>query len=243
MASNSYVNKVEFGNQTIMDLTNDTVEPNDVIQGKTFHDKSGTPQIGTYEAPTITDITPSNTSPVSLVANGQYRTISAGKAVASVTNLAPSNASPATIAANTIYKGTAAGKAVASVTSATPSDTSPPALASGTVYKPSAAGYLFSSKNLFKRGTFTSTLNTSQSINMGFKPKYLAIRWANKGMWIYDSSYNSTTYLRATANILANGTIGGSGGDGQFVSLNTNGITIKPSSSDFVGTAYYFAIG
>lgn len=46
MASNPYVNKVQYGDQTVMDLTNDTVTPNDVLQGKSFHDRSGAPQTG-----------------------------------------------------------------------------------------------------------------------------------------------------------------------------------------------------
>lgn len=46
MADNPYVNKVEFGNRTIMDLTNDDVTPSDVLQGVGFHDRSGSPQTG-----------------------------------------------------------------------------------------------------------------------------------------------------------------------------------------------------
>ena len=46
MANNPYVNKVEYGNRTIMDLTNDDVTEDDVLQGKSFHDRSGAPQTG-----------------------------------------------------------------------------------------------------------------------------------------------------------------------------------------------------
>lgn len=46
MANNPYVNKVEYAGQTIMDLTNDTITPSDVLNGATFHDRSGTPQTG-----------------------------------------------------------------------------------------------------------------------------------------------------------------------------------------------------
>lgn len=41
------INKVVYGNQTLVDLTSDTVEPGDVAQGKTFHDRSGATQTGT----------------------------------------------------------------------------------------------------------------------------------------------------------------------------------------------------
>ena len=46
MASNPYVNKVEYAGQTLMDLTGDTVTPSDVLAGATFHDRSGSPQTG-----------------------------------------------------------------------------------------------------------------------------------------------------------------------------------------------------
>lgn len=46
MASNPYVNKVEYDGQTLMDLTGDTVTANDVRSGVTFHDRSGAAQQG-----------------------------------------------------------------------------------------------------------------------------------------------------------------------------------------------------
>lgn len=47
MANNPYVNKVQFGNETLIDLTSDTVTPDKVLNGVTFHDKSGALQTGT----------------------------------------------------------------------------------------------------------------------------------------------------------------------------------------------------
>lgn len=66
MASNPNVNKVVYGNQTIMDLTNDDVTPADVAEGKTFHDRSGAQQTGTgnYYSPNDTAETD--------IANGDY---------------------------------------------------------------------------------------------------------------------------------------------------------------------------
>lgn len=46
MANNPYVNKVDYAGHTLMDLTGDTVSPSDVLNGVTFHDRSGTPQTG-----------------------------------------------------------------------------------------------------------------------------------------------------------------------------------------------------
>lgn len=52
--ANQYVNKVIYGNETLIDLTGDTVTESDVINGKRFHDKSGAISTGTctYDADT-----------------------------------------------------------------------------------------------------------------------------------------------------------------------------------------------
>lgn len=41
------INKVVYGNQTLIDLTADTVTESDVAQGVTFHDASGQQRVGT----------------------------------------------------------------------------------------------------------------------------------------------------------------------------------------------------
>lgn len=43
------VNHVQFGNQTLIDLRNDTAEPSGVTKGMTFHNRNGELMIGTYE--------------------------------------------------------------------------------------------------------------------------------------------------------------------------------------------------
>lgn len=43
MANNPYVNKVEYGGQTLIDLTEDTVTAANLLSGKTAHDASGAP--------------------------------------------------------------------------------------------------------------------------------------------------------------------------------------------------------
>lgn len=44
----TYTNKVVLGNGTVLiDISTDTIEKSDVINKKTFHDKSGAPQVGT----------------------------------------------------------------------------------------------------------------------------------------------------------------------------------------------------
>ena len=45
--ANQYNNKIVYGNETLIDLTGDTITAADVINGKTFHLKSGAPATGT----------------------------------------------------------------------------------------------------------------------------------------------------------------------------------------------------
>jgi hypothetical protein len=41
MANNQYVNKVVFGDETLIDLSSDTIAANKMLNGTTAHDKSG----------------------------------------------------------------------------------------------------------------------------------------------------------------------------------------------------------
>lgn len=47
MANNQYANKVIFGTETILDLTQDTITADKLAYGATAHDKSGAPIVGT----------------------------------------------------------------------------------------------------------------------------------------------------------------------------------------------------
>lgn len=44
---NQTVNKVEFGNQTIMDITDTSANANDVIEGEVFYSATGARTVGT----------------------------------------------------------------------------------------------------------------------------------------------------------------------------------------------------
>ena len=44
--ANQYINKVIYGNRTLIDLTGDTVEAAKILTGYTAHDKSGAPITG-----------------------------------------------------------------------------------------------------------------------------------------------------------------------------------------------------
>ena len=47
MANNPYVNKVQYGNTTLIDLTSDTVTADKLMQGYTAHDRTGALVVGT----------------------------------------------------------------------------------------------------------------------------------------------------------------------------------------------------
>lgn len=56
MANNPYVNKVKFGNNTVMDISDTDAEEADVVEGKTFYKKTGSRATGTasYYSPNDT---------------------------------------------------------------------------------------------------------------------------------------------------------------------------------------------
>lgn len=53
MANNEYVNKVMFGNSTIMDISDTTAEAGTVVEGYTFYTRSGAPATGTLTDATV----------------------------------------------------------------------------------------------------------------------------------------------------------------------------------------------
>lgn len=62
MANNPYVNKVQFGNTVVMDISGDTVAANKMLSGTTAHDKSGASITGSIPTKTNSDITLSKDS-------------------------------------------------------------------------------------------------------------------------------------------------------------------------------------
>lgn len=62
----------------------------DVKSGKTFYNSDYTKRTGTYVEPTITSITPSNTSPVSMSSGSNYSPTASGYAIAGYQSISPS---------------------------------------------------------------------------------------------------------------------------------------------------------
>lgn len=54
MANNEYVNRVDFGDETLIDISDTTAEPEDVIEGQVFYTKSGAQAMGTLGDATTT---------------------------------------------------------------------------------------------------------------------------------------------------------------------------------------------
>lgn len=63
MANNPYINKVEYGGNTLIDLTGDTVTAGDMLSGVTAHDRSGASIQGTLVPVLSVDVNGSTLTP------------------------------------------------------------------------------------------------------------------------------------------------------------------------------------
>lgn len=169
------VNKVVYGNDTLIDLTSDTVTSATMLNGTTAHDASGASITGSYVPPaTPTSLTPSNSSPATITSGETYTATANGKAVASITNIIPLNSSPVRLAGFTPYvinSGSSTevqGYAIESYSAYTPSTTnrSNSRLNIGSIYKIGVRyGYLYGAiptgRNLFSYTTQPNRDSTS----------------------------------------------------------------------------------
>lgn len=109
-----------------------------------------------------------------------------------------------------------------------------------------------------KADTFTSPNNTSLSINVGFKPKKLAIYFTGStetavggGLisWIYDEDYMGSAkflkILRSGTTYTASVSAFDEANSNTLVSIDANGFTVKTNTNtSFTGkTWHYIAIG
>ena len=264
MANNTYVNKVVFGNDTLLDLTSDTVTANDVKSGVTFHDRTGAPLSGQF-SPTL--ITPDNDTPVNLTAGSVVEPTTGGYAVEYLTGLTPSNSSPRFIADGEIYKALDTGYAIESYIDKTPSDSSPASVPSGSIIRPSDSGYLFKTNNFFsdqinvyavnarggnnfsKTQTITITKKVSQFVLIvnlwnGASGTYWTNAYKNS-VSVNNQSYNDWASLITAIGIANSGTYA-SGYSAWFAvctkTLNVNDIVKLDLSSAGANTNYALAI-
>ena len=210
MANNPYVNKVIYGNQTLIDTTGDTAVASDVASGKTFHSATGEQLTGTKTAPT--SITPSNASPVALSSSGEYAPTESGYAIKQYTNVDPNPSGGGTGTyhiTNTndarIFKSE--GWIVPDRTEVTPSNSSPVSLQSSKNYyiaSSSNGGYAIESYN-----TINPSNSTPPSLASGSIYKTTDVGHAIKGYSVFQEG---TLILPAPA--------------GTFVKFEGSGVAI-----------------
>lgn len=72
MANNTYVNKVIYSGITLIDISDSTVSPSDIKDGKKAYDKSGSPIIGSLDIQlAVTDFS----GTISLISGNDYKFI------------------------------------------------------------------------------------------------------------------------------------------------------------------------
>ena len=67
------ISKVVYGNNTLIDLSSDTVDAEHLLNGYTAHNSAGTAVTGSYVVPTITNVVPDDTNPPYLAVNNNYK--------------------------------------------------------------------------------------------------------------------------------------------------------------------------
>lgn len=72
MANNPNVNKVVYGNQTVMDITDTTAEEGDVVNGKTFYKANGARSTGSAVIPDISNCYQTTDTAETDIADGDY---------------------------------------------------------------------------------------------------------------------------------------------------------------------------
>ena len=96
-------NKIIYGNNTLLDLTQDTVTDIGLVKGTTAHDATGCLIKG---ALSLKEINASNISPVKLEIGECYKMLNEGKAVSTVLSVTPSYTNPASISNSIVVKPT-----------------------------------------------------------------------------------------------------------------------------------------
>lgn len=81
------INKVVYGQNTLIDLTGDTVSGNKMLSGTVAHDKSGSRITGSITSKSAATITP--TTSAQTISAGQY--LSGTQTIAGDANLVPAN--------------------------------------------------------------------------------------------------------------------------------------------------------
>jgi hypothetical protein len=137
-------NKIVYGDQTLIDLTSDTVTPETLAMGETAHSASGAQIVGTMSpsGPT-TILTPSNSNPPAIIDGTAYTADGNGYAIKSYNTKNPSS-TPVSVSNGEIDKMGGNGYLINSYANITPSKDG--TYFSSGMKKMSASGYAYSSK-------------------------------------------------------------------------------------------------
>jgi len=138
-------NKIVYGDQTLIDLTSDTVTPETLAMGETAHSASGAQIVGTMSpsGPT-TILTPSNASPPAIVDGTAYTADGDGYAIESYWNITPNNDNPVALTKEKMYRAMKNnGYAIQSYENVTPTTLGTYVSTSG-FKKLSSSGYVYS---------------------------------------------------------------------------------------------------
>lgn len=197
----------------------------DVMNGKTFYNNSYTKQTGSYVEPTINSITPSNSSPVSMSANSNYKPTAAGYAISSYSSTSKTPSSTGTYFSSGWNRMTASGYAYSSQPSMTETtlwtNSSPTSsFAAQTVTLSSGISnydYIKIDYNAANYGTYTAgsiiipknVLIASISSNAGNNPVLaLAMNDSNKDNHARTLYYVSDTQIQFLSSYKINGAYG-----------------------------------
>lgn len=101
----------------------------------------------------------------------------------------------------------------------------------------------------FAKGTFTPA-SSAVSVNIGFKPKYLAVivnksNGSSLGVaYIYNEDVSTGTYIHAATDVYAVVRNLNTTTNYNLKSIDNDGFTVNPYvNSSWIGPATYFAIG
>jgi hypothetical protein len=200
------------------------------------------PTANGYAVKSYTAVTPSSTEVG--VNDGDVIVVRAQGVVMNPPGVSPSNSSPTYIYPKDVVRFLQDGYAIKSYTAKTPSDSSPASVSSGAIIKASSSGYLYSSSGLgkCKAGAFTTITTGSQTINLGFQPKYIMVMSEGRTINIYDYSYSSTKAVYATTSTYPTEyTISGNTSNNRISAISSTGFTFNKSGTAGA-TEYYFAM-
>lgn len=216
-----------------------------IVNGKYYHAVGNGVAIQEY-----TNITPSNSSPVSLSSGDYYKPTASGKAISSLSEVAPSNANPPEMYNGGIYKiKTRNGYLISTVNIVVPSDSNPPLLSNDNSWYRlnGASGYLYSTvQPKVKTGTFQTSTSGEVTVTLGFQPKYLAFEGdgsTSSGkhfMYIYNADTSTSVCYFANASNYPTTRSMTSGANN--IVITSTGFKFTMTTSP-VRTCRYFAIG